>query len=192
MLALPEGALPLVVGTGLAVGALALVLSPLISSLDESEAPSRGARADRESDDRPVTAVDALREIEFDRATGKLSDTDYASLKARYTRDALAELRASQGGGAIGAALGTPSAPASAPLGIATGMTSDDPVEAAIQRARVHVRECTVCGPRPESDASYCSSCGRYLPGSCRSCGQSVDLVGARFCSGCGDQLSAA
>ena len=35
----------------------------------------------------------ALREIEFDRATGKLSDADYAELKARYTEQAIAAMR---------------------------------------------------------------------------------------------------
>ena len=41
-----------------------------------------------------VSAVDVLREIEFDRATGKLSEADYGSLKSAYTARALAELRA--------------------------------------------------------------------------------------------------
>ena len=40
-------------------------------------------------------AVDALREIEFDRATGKLSDTDYDELKASYTQKAINAMRAS-------------------------------------------------------------------------------------------------
>lgn len=177
MLALPDGAVPLMVGTGLAVGALALVLSPLLSSLDAA-APPPSIRNDP-SEDRPLTAVDALREIEFDRVTGKLSESDYTALKTRYTRDALAELRAAH------------------PVAVAaTGShdteSTDDPVEAAIRRARTHVRECIECGPRPESDAAYCSGCGRYLPGSCRACGASVELSGARFCVGCGEQLSAA
>ena len=178
MLALPEGALPLMVGTGLAIGALTLVLSPLLASIDGADPASRPERDDA-SDDRPLTAVDALREIEFDRATGKLSESDYTALKTRYTRDALAELRAAR-----------PAAAAS--TGTLEGEPSDDPVEMAIRRAKAQVRECTVCGPRPETDADYCSSCGRYLPGSCRGCGASVELVGARFCSGCGEQLSAA
>ncbi len=54
----------------------------------ESVAKREGARAGSRS------AIDALREIEFDRATGKLSDDDYAALKAEYTRTALVELRA--------------------------------------------------------------------------------------------------
>src|SRR3989442_11196200 len=42
-----------------------------------------------------AVALRALKEIEFDRATGKLSDTDYEQLKAKYTEAALAALRGS-------------------------------------------------------------------------------------------------
>jgi formate dehydrogenase maturation protein FdhE len=181
MMALPEGALPLLLGTGLALGALALVLSPLIGtavSNDGSNMPPAPNEAEKQL---PTTAVEVLREIEFDRETGKLSDADYADLKQRYTRQALAELRAAD-------------APSSAPaLSTASeAAAAFDPVEAAIQRAREHVKSCGVCGPRPEPDAIYCSSCGRYLPEKCGACGTSVDLVGSRFCSGCGSQLAAA
>ncbi len=40
-----------------------------------------------------TTAIDALREIEFDHETGKLSETDYAQLKATYTQRALSVMR---------------------------------------------------------------------------------------------------
>ena len=40
-MALPEGALPLVVGTGLALAALTLVLSPLLGAMDAA-ATARG------------------------------------------------------------------------------------------------------------------------------------------------------
>lgn len=182
-MAIPDGAVPLVLGTALALVALTLVLSPLLSA-DEEARPSRRA-ARNNPDDAPTTAVDALREIEFDRETGKLSDTDYASLKRRYTQEALAELRAGD----------RPAAPAATPVAIVAPLqatTALDPVEAAIARARTQQKECGVCGPRPEPDATYCSSCGRYLPGCCASCGTAVDLVGSRFCSGCGTQLAAA
>lgn len=182
-MALPEGAMPLVVGTGLVLGALTIVLSPLLGTIDaEGEAMRRAASNTTRPEETPNSAVDALREIEFDRETGKLSDSDYADLKQRYTREALAELRAADGTTATAFA--------------ATAETADiallDPVEAAIARARADVRSCGVCGPRPEPDATYCSSCGRYLPEKCGSCGTTVDLVGSRFCSGCGTQLAAA
>ena len=201
LMAMPEGAVPLVLGTVLALGALTLVLSPLLSGEAEVRADDeksvaaeaariKAARAKRSGRDEEQLdgAVAALREIEFDRETGKLSDSDYAELKTRYTREALAELRASDAreASAAGVVVG-----ALAVL-VPTPADDADPVEAAIRRARDNQRSCVVCGPRPEPDATYCSSCGRYLPGACAKCGTSVDLVGSRFCGGCGDQLAAA
>lgn len=201
LMAMPEGAVPLVLGTVLALGALTLVLSPLLSGEAEVRADDekrvaaeaariKAARAKRSGRDEEQLdgAVAALREIEFDRETGKLSDSDYAELKARYTREALAELRASDAreASAAGVVVGA------AAVVVPTPADDADPVEAAIRRARDNQRSCGVCGPRPEPDATYCSSCGRYLPGACAKCGTSVDLVGSRFCGGCGDQLAAA
>ena len=199
MAALPEGAVPLVLGTALALGALTLVLAPLLSGEDEVRADDekraatevarlKAARAKRSGreEEQLDGAVAALREIEFDRETGKLSDSDYAELKTRYTREALAELRAAD-------AREASATPAIIVAPVALSPTdAADPVEAAIRRARANQRSCGVCGPRPEPDATYCSSCGRYLPGACGKCGTHVDLVGSRFCSGCGDQLAAA
>ena len=82
----------LVLGTLLALGALSFVLLPLLISVPSpgtSEAPHSSAPSDGENQ-----AVDALREIEFDRATGKLSEADYASLKASYTQRAISAMRA--------------------------------------------------------------------------------------------------
>lgn len=201
LMAMPEGAVPLVLGTVLALGALTLVLSPLLSGEAEVRADDeksvaaeaariKAARAKRSGRDEEQLdgAVAALREIEFDRETGKLSDSDYAELKTRYTREALAELRASDAreASASGVVVGAVA------VVVPTPADDADPVEAAIRRARDNQRSCGVCGPRPEPDATYCSSCGRYLPGACAKCGTSVDLVGSRFCGGCGDQLAAA
>lgn len=157
------------VGTILAVGALAYVLYPIFF-----EAPPRSA-ARVSIAPRPVMtedlAVAALREIEFDRATGKLSDADYAQLKERYTREALATMRRD-------ATAETISAP-------------DDAIEAVIRAYRAQRPTCTVCGSRPETDAAFCSECGRYLAGTCEQCGRRVEEIGARFCSACGHRLAA-
>ena len=78
----------LIVGTFLAITALAFVLWPLLvprASRPSFVSPLAAA---------PDYALDALRELEFDRATGKISDADYGSLKARYTRKAVAVMRA--------------------------------------------------------------------------------------------------
>ncbi|MEP6779981.1 MAG: zinc ribbon domain-containing protein, partial [Gemmatimonadaceae bacterium] len=170
-MALPEGIIPLATGTVLALAALSVVLSPLLStdeSLDDLSVKPSPAKKNVEG-----TAVAALREIEFDKATGKLSDKDYESLRASYTRDALAELRAEDN--------------ADVELVSVNGSVTDDMVEAAIRRAKNSIQDCSVCGPRPELDAIFCSSCGRYLAGNCNNCGTPVELVEARFCIGCGD-----
>ena len=82
----------LLIGTALAVASLCFVLYPLfradISSRRTAQRASRGAGP------RQSHAVDALRELEFDRETGKISDSDYEPLKARYTEQALAVMRA--------------------------------------------------------------------------------------------------
>ena len=68
-----------------------LVLQPLVS-------PSPFAPVDLDPLDPEETprglALIALKEIEFDRATGKLSDDDYAELNARYSAAAIATLDA--------------------------------------------------------------------------------------------------
>jgi ribosomal protein L40E len=79
----------LLVGTALAVASLLYVLYPLFRA--ELAPIARPARA---STSRPPAAVDALRELEFDRQTGKIADADYDALKTRYTEQALAVIRA--------------------------------------------------------------------------------------------------
>ena len=161
----------LLLGTILAVGALAFVLAPLFN---DDALSTRSPRPLRESD-AGTSAVEALREIEFDRETGKLSDTDYTSLKTEYTRQAIDAMRAGAREEASAAALSG----------------ADDAAEAAILTYRSRRPACERCGPRPESDARYCSDCGRYLAGACERCGAKVEEAGARYCSACGHVLAA-
>ena len=169
----------LVVGTLIAIVALGFVLYPLFVASGDLPRRLAGSRA-------PVVssgdaAVDVLREIEFDRATGKLSDSDYEALRSRYTERALAELRARDSIAAV----------AATPVSAGAGDDVMDVAEAAVRRQRARMHECVACGPRPEPDAVYCSDCGRYLPGSCAGCGAAVNEPGARFCPGCGATLAA-
>lgn len=83
---------PLIVGTVLALGALSFVLYPLLVG-DGTFKGVRSIPADDVVDPSRNSAVDALREIEFDKATGKLSDSDYAELKNAYTQRALNVMR---------------------------------------------------------------------------------------------------
>ena len=166
----------LIVGTILAVGALAFVLYPVFFGVKAQAifiAPARLNEGD--------SAVMALREIEFDHATGKLSEVDYGELKARYTREAIASMRRQQKRAASeeGAA-------------DASGITvAEDEIEAAVRAYRAEHPACDVHGVRPEPDAIFCSECGRYLHNGCAACGAPVVERDARYCVNCGIRLAA-
>ena len=82
----------------LIIAVAAVVALPLAGATgpEAGEAPDRGSeRLEREKN----AALLAIREAEFDRAMGKLSDDDYAHLRNFYEQRALAalnELRAGE------------------------------------------------------------------------------------------------
>lgn len=83
----------LTVGTALALAALAFVLAPLFKESDYADRlPAPGMIVDASN-----AEIEALREIEFDHETGKLSDTDYAELQVEYTGRAVQAMRAEAG-----------------------------------------------------------------------------------------------
>lgn len=162
----------LLLGTLLAITALGFVLYPIFfpprsGRERQSVGPLEPPRPTGEKD----LAVAALREIEFDRATGKLSESDYAQLKQRYTEHALAAMRREEGSAAAAAT---------------------DEIEAAVLAWRMRRPECPTHGPRPQPDALFCSDCGRWLAGACTHCGAAVEEPGARYCPECGKGLGAA
>lgn len=168
--------LDLLLGSVLAVSALAFVLAPILRGAAVTAAPRR------DPDVEEASALDALREIEFDRATGKLSAEDYDTLRARYAPRAVEELRSRDADPSAGAAVVAPA--------VAGG--ASDAAEALIARAKaMRGHGCPTHGPRPESDALFCSDCGRFLGTSCLSCGAAVDSDTARFCAECGASLGA-
>lgn len=176
----------LLIGTALAVAALLYVLAPLLRGAEQR---ARGSYVPVEAPE--ATALEALREIEFDQATGKLSAEDYAALRATYAPKALAELKAREaaGQGVVGLASGDGLAVEVADA--ARSGATHEAAEALIARMRARRTTCPEHGARPESDALYCSDCGRYLAGACLRCGAAVENANARFCGECGASLAA-
>lgn len=160
---------------GLAV--LAVVFEPLLRNASRRP-PAPVDLQDPEETPKGI-ALAALREIEFDRATGKLSDEDYAALKSRYTEQALALIRAES----------SPEPGAGVP---AASDPIEDMIAARLRTLRGGGQVCPRCGPRPEADAIFCSNCGDRLgeAGSCAACNTPL-RPGSRFCESCGAQVAA-
>lgn len=148
-----------------------LVVAPIVRPRVRTPRPAGPPEAE---ETRRGVAVAALREIEFDRETGKLSDADYASLKAKYTGEALAALRAEGSGEAA-----TPDLEAMISARVRSLAGGGPP-------------PCRTCGPRPEADAAFCSTCGLRLDAgrSCQSCGAALPADSA-FCDSCGARVAA-
>ena len=156
----------LVLGTLLALATLGFVLAPLVVGVRPRSIVRRMVPGQSASD----LSIAALREIEFDRVTGKLSDADYAVLREQYANQAITAMRV---------------------LASREPVAVDDPVEAAVRAYREQHPTCAKCGIRPEPDATYCSNCGGFLPGSCVSCGAAITAPGIRYCIDCGHRLGA-
>lgn len=167
-------------GACLAVAALYFVLRPIlnprmVTTADTDAAFGQEGEEPGEDLSPRAVALRALKEIEFDRATGKLSEPDYETLKGQYTNQALAALRAED----------------QAPL----PESREAAKKTAAGSPRAPVRSaCSVHGARPESEARFCSECGRRLEpqgtGFCSRCGSLLER-GAQFCSSCGRAVAA-
>ena len=133
---------------------LLLVLQPLYrpASLE----PAFEEPEDPEETRRGIALI-ALKEIDFDRATGKLSDADYEFLKGKYTAEALAAIREE-----------TPPAASGATPSLRCARCGAHPEPGA--------KFCTGCGASL-STATACPSCrAPFEPGTrfCTSCGTPV------------------
>ncbi len=177
--------LELITGVVVAVAALGVVLEPLlrkhpvrrvaVPSIDDEE----DAIALEETGSPKIQALLALREIEFDRETGKLSDADYAFLKQKYSQSALEAIKQERRN----------EEPAS------TSQQELDDAEALITKARVQRQStCPTCQSGLEPGSIFCSNCGRSLTVAdalprCWVCG-AEHVADVKFCGECGAGLS--
>ena len=157
----------------LAVAVLGYVLWPML----RATAPASGEISLPDAEEtRRGQAVAALREIEFDHATGKLSEDDYAELKAQFTAEAVAAARAES------------AAASDATAGLEDMIAARRNVLA----SDAGPADCVTCGPRPEPDARFCSTCGKRLPTgrTCLRCRAALPADGI-YCELCGTSQAA-
>ena len=111
------------------------------------------------------TAVfSALRDLDFDYKTGKVSNEDYVPAREQLLTEAARY--------------------------IGQRDEKEDQLEAMIQKRRTSKGEnCAECGASMESGQRFCSKCGAQVNHiDCHSCGKKV-RAGDLFCSSCGVQL---
>ena len=87
-------------------------------------------------------AYAAIKEAEFDYQMGKLTEADFATLRERYSRQALAAIAAIEGTHATGAR---------------------HPRAAGDNRPSTRVAYCPSCGRRVPPRTNFCAGCGRAL-----------------------------
>lgn len=102
---------------------------------------------------RRGVALAALREIEFDRETGKISEGDYAALKTEYTAEAIVALRAD-----ARETVGAGPAPACRDCGPRS--EPDAAFCSSCGRRLETGRACARCAAPIPPDGNYCEACG--------------------------------
>ena len=143
----------LIGGVLLAAGVLLFILEPVFSGhralLYDGEDVYDEAAAKRR------IALTALRDLEYDRATGKLDSTDYERLKAELSREALRHLEAQ-----------SEADPADPDRALPDSVLDSQGLEAEIARIRVALREgraCPACEAVNREGSQFCSRCGATL-----------------------------
>jgi hypothetical protein len=180
----------LLAGVVVAFVAVAAVLQPLIGGTAGRQTGGTTPEVEfedlEESASPKIQALLALKEIEFDHATGKLSDADYEELKTKYSKRALEAIESEERGDLV--------------LAAAEADVSDAAEELVRLAAEGKLAMCPTCGPRPEADAAFCSDCGAQLtrpepkaeaPAKgrfCEACGNAVSPK-AKFCDACGAKV---
>lgn len=148
----------LLAGALLAAAVVLYVLLPLIQG---REAPLHRMDDEMsEEEHRRRLALSALRDVEYDYATGKLDDEDYQRLKGELSVEALRILEGSDSDGD-----GIADADAGAPED-EEGPPPDDPLEEEIARIRRGLREgrtCRACAHLNPEGSRFCGRCGREL-----------------------------
>lgn len=146
----------LIGGLLLGAGVLLFVLEPVFSG--KSAPMYDGDDVFDEGAARRRVALTALRDLEYDRATGKLDEDDYGQLRTELSREALEHLGDEGGGkgGGRGADGGRGPDRASREL---------EEEIAELRRAIREGMQCSACEHLNRLGARYCARCGEGLGG---------------------------
>lgn len=130
------------------------------------------------------TILAAVRDLDFDHATGKIEDADYAAQRAKLMAqgaEVLKRLDAAGGGVVV-----EPIDPASA-IEQAIAARRKTPIAATVVVGprSMPAATCPGCGAAAAADARFCGQCGATLGRACAQCSARL-AAEDRFCGACG------
>jgi hypothetical protein len=186
----------------LIAGTFAFVLRPLITHDSPWFGRDKGLQASAgELIARRDALYAALKDAEFDRETGKLTEEDYQTVRTRTMAEAAGVLRqldhlTPEAEAALDAQIETavarlregtaqPVAP-----GLATAVEAE--IAALAKRAAAPARfklACPDCGQPYQPGDAFCAACGASLADTCPQCG-AFHRPGDAFCTRCGAALT--
>jgi hypothetical protein len=145
-----------ILGLVVVLAAALYVAWPLLAAREPSDAaPGATAGGDEVSPEKEKElALLAIREADFDHRTGKLSDDDYAALRAELEERALRAIAALDAAGSLHAV-----PPSTAPPPASGAGAAANPRPAAEPAGF-----CPFCGQRFARGARFCHACGKKLP----------------------------
>ncbi len=144
-----------VIATGLVAVAVHRALSGFFSGDQQTERPL-SSRAREALEKEKAQALRAIRELEFDKAMGKISDEDFNSIGPRLRARAMSLMQELD---RTPAAAASTAAPAAARAGSAP---QPGPAETAAATPASGIY-CTQCGTANSARAKFCKRCGAEL-----------------------------
>ena len=179
----------LLLGFALLLVVAFIVARPLIEKqgLHEKQlSPADALMAQRE------TLLAALRDLDFDHATGKLTNEDYAPQRAKLVAEGAALLRQLD---TLGVARAEDAVEQAIRARRKASVNEGDAIETAIAaRRRAPAPEavtCPACGASAHASDKFCPKCGATLSTTCPECGRPARPAD-KFCAGCGAKLPVA
>jgi predicted nucleic acid-binding Zn ribbon protein len=152
----------LIIGVTLLGIALYIIALPFRQKEGKGAGKSKAAASNERQRDEVLLA---LRDLEFDFKTGKVTEEDYGPLHAQLLAEAAKYIEAEK--------------------------EEDQQLETLIQSRRKSTSslKCESCGTPLEAGQKFCSKCGQAAKSvSCPSCGKKIH-AGDLFCSSCGTHI---
>jgi RNA polymerase subunit RPABC4/transcription elongation factor Spt4 len=128
---------------------------------------SAEALALRDLEDKKARLYTAIKDLDFEKAAGKVSNEDYESARSDYlaqTAEVLAEIDR---------------------LGVETKTPKSEPKAESETSETVGNRVCSSCGETSREGAKFCIACGQAFEHACSQCGEALPPE-AKFCPECG------